>query len=277
MKKTLISSLFLVFTLATFVFPADVQYPANGGYVTDLANVIGQDYSQKISQLADELQQNTGAQLAVATVKTTRPLDTKSYAVELFKRWGIGEQGKDNGLLILFAAKEKRIEVEVGYGLEGIITDGYVGSVLDKFALPSFKEKDYGKGIYLAVAAFADKINKEYSSSPRTRFEQVNVNILSVAIALSVIILVFVLIMIGGSIGGMLVSGAVGSVIGYMMSGVLGAFFGFFIGLMISGGGYYGGYGGYGGFGGGFGGGGSSGFGGFGGGRSGGGGAGRSF
>lgn len=273
MKKTLASSLFLVFALAASVFCAEAQFPANSGWITDPLNLIGQEYTQKISQIAEQLQENTGAQLAVAAVRTTRPLDTKAYAVELFRRWGIGEKGKDNGLLILFAAKERRIEVEVGYGLEGIIPDGYVGSVLDQYVIPSFKDKDYGKGIYLAVAAFADKINKEYSANPRTKFEQVNVNILSVAVAFSVIILVFGLIMLGGSWAGMFVSGVVGSLIGYVVSGIFGAIFGFFIGLMVSGGGYYGGYGGFGSFGGGEGG----GFGGFGGGGSGGGGAGRSF
>ncbi len=63
----------------------------------------------------------------MVTVNTTRPLDSKTYAVELFQKWGIGEKDKDNGLLILFVKKDKRVEVEVGYGLEGTITDGYAG------------------------------------------------------------------------------------------------------------------------------------------------------
>jgi uncharacterized protein len=242
--------------------------------VNDFAKVIDAESAEKLNVLANKLKEITGAELAVATVASTYPLDSKSYATSLFEKWGIGKKEKDNGLLILFVKKERRVEVEVGYGLEGIITDGFAGEVLDKYALPEFKNGNYGRGLYLASLAFYDRITKEYSSRPQSKMEQVNLNIYSILLAVSVIIVVFMLSLIGGTLIGAMVSGLIGAVIGYFIAGVAGILFGFIIGTVISTGGYYGGFGGWGG--GSFGGGGG-GFGGFGGGRSGGGGAGRSF
>lgn len=272
MKKILNSLLFIIIA-ATMSYCAEVQYPAYSGFVNDYANVIDPENATKLAVLANKLKENTDVELAVVTVKSTYPLDSKSYATSLFEKWGIGKKEKDNGLLILFVKKTKRIEVEVGYGLEGVITDGFAGEVLDKYALPEFKNGDYGKGLYQASLAFYDRITKEYFSRPQSKMEQVNLNIYSVLLAVSVIIVVFVFALIGGTLIGAAVSGIIGALIGYFVAGIAGIVIGFFIGAALSMGGYYGGFGGgFGGFGGG-----GGGFGGFGGGRSGGGGAGRSF
>jgi len=278
MKKTL-NSLFLAIFFASIAFCAEAEFPKYTGYVNDLAGVIEAENITKLNILANKLKENTGAELAVVTVRSTYPLDSKSYATQLFEKWGIGKKEKDNGLLILFVKKEKRIEVEVGYGLEGTITDGFAGEVLDKYAIPAFKDKNYGRGLYLAGLAFYDRITKEYTSHPQSKLEQVNMNIYSILMAVSVIIIMFILALMGRTLMGAMFSGLIGAFVGYFVAGIAGVFLGFIIGMLISTGGYYGGFGGWGG--GGFGGGGFSGggggFGGFGGGRSGGGGAGRSF
>jgi len=272
--------LLFILAFASRVYSAEIEFPVYTGYVNDIARVIDDENLSKIKMVANKLKENTGAELAVVTIKSAYPLDAKSYATQLFEKWGIGKKDKDNGLLILFVKKDRRIEVEVGYGLEGTLPDGLIGAILDKYALPQFKEKNYGRGIYLTSLAFYDRITKEYSSTPKTKLEQVNLNLFSVMMAVSVIILVFVLAYLGKSIAGTIFSGVVGAVIGYFIASIPGIIFGFFIGVLLSAGGYYGGYGGGGFGGGGFGGGGSvggGGFSGFSGGRSGGGGAGRSF
>jgi uncharacterized protein len=273
--KKILNSLLLITIFASFGYCAEVQFPEYTGYVNDLAKVIDPENTSKLKVLANKLKEDTGVELAVVTVKSTYPLDSKSYATQLFEKWGIGKKEKDSGLLVLFVRKDRRVEVEVGYGLEGIITDGFAGEVLDKYALPAFKNKDYGTGLYMASLAFYSRITKEYSSHPQSKLEQINLNLYSVLLAISVIILIGILSILGGTMIGTLVSGLIGAGIGYFISGIAGILFGFIIGVIISTGGYYGGFGG--GWGGGFGGGGGGGFGGFGGGRSGGGGAGRSF
>jgi len=246
MKRTLLSSLLLAVIFTSFAFSAEVKFPDHTGYCNDYVKVIGTEYSAKINALAAEVEETTGAELAVAAVRSTYPLDSKSYAVQLFEKWGIGKKGKDNGLLILFVKKDKRVEVEVGYGLEGIITDGFAGSVLDKYVLPEFKNNDYGRGLYLAMLAFSDKIMKEYGSKPQTKLEQINLNLYSVFLAVSVIIFVFFLAFLGRTWTGSLIAGIFGAVIGFFLAGIAGIFIGFIIGLFISEGGYYGGYGGWG-------------------------------
>jgi len=273
MRKTLINSLLLIAMLSSLSFCAEVQLPDYSGHVNDFAKILDSETAGKINFIADKLQENTGAEIAVVTIKSAYPLEPKAYATQLFEKWGIGKKNKDNGILVLFVKKDRRIEVEVGYGLEGTLPDGLVGAILDKYAIPQFKEKDYAKGLYLTCLAFYDKISKEYSSSPKTKIEQVNLNMFSVMLAFSVIIFVFVLAYLGKSLIGTLVAGILGGVIGFILSGIIGFIFGFIIGVAISKGGYYGSFGG-GSWGQGFGGGGR---GGFGGGRSGGGGAGRSF
>jgi uncharacterized protein len=278
MKKTL-SSLLLIAALATVSYCAEPQFPEYTGSVNDFAKVLDTVNSTKLEVLADKLKENTGAELAVVTVRSTYPLDSKSYATQIFQKWGIGKREKDNGLLILLVKskkeKDRRVEVEIGYGLEGVITDGFAGEVLDKYALPEFKNGNYGRGLYMASLAFYDRIMKEYASQPQSKLEQINLNIYSILLAVSVIIFVAILAFLGSSVTGALVSGVIGAVVGFFVAGVVGILFGFIIGIIFSTGGYYGGFGGWGGGFGGFGGGG--GFGGFGGGRSGGGGSGRSF
>jgi uncharacterized protein len=276
MNRILTSSLLLLILLSSSVRAAEAVFPEYQGFVNDYAGMLTPENVKDIYNVARKLKENTGAELAVVTIKTPKPLDAKAYATQLFKKWGIGEKGKDTGLLILLVKRDRRIEVETGYGLEGILTDGYIGSVLDKYTVPQFKKDEWGKGLLAASVVFSDRIAKEYSSKPHTKLEQVNLNLYSMALAVSVIILVFVIVSLGTTLIGTIISGVIGATVGYFVSGIAGIFFGFLIGVVISKGGFYSGYGGGfggGGFGGGFGGGG----GGFGGGRSGGGGSGRSF
>ena len=99
------------------------------GYVTDLAGVIDPATRQKIELLATEVQQKTGAQIAVVTVNSMEGETREDYAAELYKHLGIGAKRKDNGVLILIAPKDRQYKIEVGYGLEPVINDARAGDV----------------------------------------------------------------------------------------------------------------------------------------------------
>jgi uncharacterized protein len=86
----------------------------------------------------------------------------EDYAVRLFEKWGIGERGKDNGVLILNAVKERQIRIEIGYGIEGIIPDAKAGRIRDQYLIPYLKQGDYGKGHLFTVAAIAKEIADEH-------------------------------------------------------------------------------------------------------------------
>ncbi len=261
-----------------FIAYAGYKFPSYVGYVNDFANVIGPINKGRIGSLAKSLKQKTGAELAVVTIKSSSPLDSKTYAVELFKEWGIGEKGKDNGILILAAIDDRRVEIEVGYGLEGIITDGFSGRVLDEKLVPYFKKGEYGQGLYETALVIAEKIEKEYDpKAPVTRHNKMFESIILWALILFYVIAFIISFRTGGKKNNVIFGSFLGAILGFVFAGIFGLFFGAVFGAIIANNGYY--YYGGGMYGGGFGGGSFSGggFGGFSGGASGGGGAGRSW
>ncbi len=110
--------------------------------MTDLAGVINPATRQKIELLATELQQKTGAQIAVVTVNSLEGQTREDYAVDLYKHLGIGAKGKDNGVLILIAPKDRQYKIEVGYGLEPVINDARAGDV-GREMVPDLRKSDY--------------------------------------------------------------------------------------------------------------------------------------
>jgi uncharacterized protein len=131
--------------------------PPPTGYVSDYAHVIDEGSKQRIEQLCRELESKTAAQLAFVTIPSLNGEPVEDYAVKLFEKWGIGKKEKSNGLLLLVAVQDRRSRIEVGYGLEGVITDGYSGEVLRQLR-PYFRANDYGPGLYEAAQQLATRI-----------------------------------------------------------------------------------------------------------------------
>ncbi len=152
----IISSLFAISLSAE-----EATYPKPLGYVSDYAKVIPSSEKETLSALCQELEAKTTAQIAIATVESTHPESIDMYAVNLFSRWGVGQKGKDNGLLIVVAKADKKIWIEVGYGLEGIIPDAFAHQVYLKQLVPAFRKAEYGKGLLSATTTFAKKIATE--------------------------------------------------------------------------------------------------------------------
>ncbi|MBI5078906.1 TPM domain-containing protein, partial [Candidatus Saganbacteria bacterium] len=131
MKTKLLTFLCLIFLWCGTVLAKDAVFPPYGGFVNDFAGVLDPAMIKKMGELSYVLEQETSAELVVVTIKTTAPLDPKEYAVKLFKEWKIGKAGKDNGILILLSTDEQRVEIEVGYGLEGTVNDAKAGEIID--------------------------------------------------------------------------------------------------------------------------------------------------
>ncbi len=136
-------------------------YPRATGYVNDYANILSASEEKNISAVCQDLEAKTSAQIAIATVNSTYPQAIDSYSVNLFTRWGVGQKGKDNGLLIVVAKKDKKVWIEVGYGLEGIIPDAFAHYVYSKQLVPAFRKGAYGEGLLTATTIFAKKIADE--------------------------------------------------------------------------------------------------------------------
>jgi uncharacterized protein len=114
-----------------------------------------------MEDLGREVLQKTGVSVVVAAVDTIGEGDVNDYANRLYSAWGIGKKGEDRGVLILLAVRERRIRIETGYGVEGILPDGLTGEILDRYAIPQLKKNDFGPGLYNALAAVSAVVAKD--------------------------------------------------------------------------------------------------------------------
>lgn len=117
------------------------------GWVSDFAGIMSDMTKSQIDTLFAEVKKSTGAEIAVVTVPSLEGMSVEEYAVRLFEKWGIGEKDKDNGVLFLIAPNERKTRIEVGYGLEPVITDGRAGEIIRETVIPFFKAGDYDQGI----------------------------------------------------------------------------------------------------------------------------------
>ncbi len=161
MKKLFVMLSFLIF--AGTGFCEEVSFPNYTGYVNDYANILSGQAKAKLTALSEEIENKTTSQLAILTIGTTSPLDLETYAVKLFEKWGIGQKGRDNGVLILIAVDDRAMRIEVGYGLEGAIPDALAKNIIEKSILPFFKSSDYNSGVLQGAAILSKLIAMEYN------------------------------------------------------------------------------------------------------------------
>jgi uncharacterized protein len=129
-------------------------------YVTDLAGIIPADSKARLDALCLELQQKTGAQMAIVTVRSLENESVEQFANEVFQTFGVGEKKENNGILLLIAPNDRKYWTEVGYGLEPIINDARAGDA-GRAMVPYFREGNYSRGIEVAARQLADYIAQD--------------------------------------------------------------------------------------------------------------------
>ncbi len=127
-------------------------------YVVDLAGIIRDDLEGRLNAYLRELEQKTTAQVVVLTLQSLDGEDIEGFSIRTVERWKLGQEGKDNGVLITVALRDRRYRFEIGYGLEGILPDSLVGTIGRKYMVPYFRKGDYSTGIYAATVAVAREI-----------------------------------------------------------------------------------------------------------------------
>lgn len=155
------AAVFAAALLLTAPVSAQQAPPVLTAPVNDFAKLIDPDSARRIDTLIRALQQASGDVVVVATVDTVAPYaDIREFAVKMFENQGrgIGQRGKDNGLLVLVAAKERQVRIEVGYELEQFITDGFAGETVRQFIAPDFRRGDYGAGLVSGVSHLVSRI-----------------------------------------------------------------------------------------------------------------------
>lgn len=135
-------------------------YPEPVGRVNDYANVMDTPSIQRLDEALAELERRTGAEVAVVTLPSVEGGDVDRAAEELFRQWGVGKRGNDNGVLILCAVRDRRVRIEVGYGLEGALPDALCGRIIRDRIVPHVKVGDYSAGLIEGTLAVASLIAK---------------------------------------------------------------------------------------------------------------------
>ena len=146
---------------AALLFPpaytaAEIAVPPLKARVTDLTATLTSDQRAALEQKLAALEARKGSQVAVLLVPTTQPETVEQYAIRVFDQWKLGRKGMDDGVLLLVAKNERRLRIEVGYGLEGAIPDAIAKRVIDEDIVPLFKQGNF----YGGISAGTDRVSK---------------------------------------------------------------------------------------------------------------------
>ena len=245
----------LAAVICAFAMPlAALEPPAMNGPVNDLAGVLSAEEKASLTEYLTATNDQTGVQVAVLTVKSLEGDSIENFSINVAKKWKLGQAGKDNGALLVVALDERDIRIEVGYGLEGVLTDMQSGLIIRNVIVPFFKSGDYGKGItegadkIVGIATGNETIQEQTDTSGGVAGQ--GKTDVAGGIAGFVFFIIFMIIMM---IAGRRRRGMSGR-----GSGVGGLFWGMFLGSLLSGshrggrsGGGFGGFSGGSGFGGG--------------------------
>jgi|TARA_B110000902_G_scaffold266712_1_gene355685 uncharacterized protein len=196
MKSTALSLVaLLVLLLAGSVF-AQPTFPALSGIVVDEAGMLNTATNAQLSEYLLGHQRATGNQVVVVTVADLQGYEIADYGYQLGRHWGIGEQGKDNGVLLIVAKTERKVRIEVGYGFEGDLTDAISSNIIHAVILPQFKLGQFPKGILLGSKSIVEALGGQYQMRKAAKKKTAGNNFSAV------IFIVIVLLNIGGGMFG---------------------------------------------------------------------------
>ncbi|HET6466240.1 MAG TPA: TPM domain-containing protein [Nitrospiria bacterium] len=162
----LISPLCLLVTLFVVGVSAPVRaaVPQPAGYVTDEAGLLTPQQIALLERALSDYEQRTSNQIVVLTVKSLEGQDIESYSIAVADAWKAGQKHKDNGAILIVAPNERRVRIEVGYGLEGVLTDAQSAQIIRNILVPRFQAGDYYAGINGAVTAMEAVIGGEFTA-----------------------------------------------------------------------------------------------------------------
>lgn len=139
--------------LLAFAAQAALKFPPLTGRVVDDAHILPSAAIQRLDGLLAEHEQKTSEQVVVVTLPSLQGTDIEDFGYQLGRYWGIGQKGKNNGALLIVAPKERKVRIEVGYGLEGTLTDARSKIIIEQIILPWFRQGRMDEGIVAGAAA----------------------------------------------------------------------------------------------------------------------------
>jgi uncharacterized protein len=163
---------FISWTLALLICAgvlahAALTFPPLTGRVVDEADILNAETRQNIATISADAERRTSTQIVVATVKSLQGVPIEDYGYQLGRAWGIGQKGKNNGVLLLVAPNDREVRIEVGYGLEGDMTDAQSKAIIERVILPRFRTGDFNAGVLAGAAAIFHVITGEAPNLPQ--------------------------------------------------------------------------------------------------------------
>jgi len=146
---------------------ADIVYPALTGRVVDQADILDPATEQAIANTSQSLETATTNQMVVVTLASLQGQTIEDFGYQLGRAWGIGRAGKNNGILLIVAPNERSVRIEVGYGLEGTITDALSRGIIEQEILPRFRSDDYNGGVRAGVTTLAQILMGDATTASR--------------------------------------------------------------------------------------------------------------
>lgn len=176
MKKLSLIFLSVLLILCTFVGCEEEGplKPTENFYVNDFADVITDADEKEMLSRAVALNEATTAQVVVLTVESLDGEEPWEYALEIGREWGVGDEEKDNGIVLLFAESDREIYIAVGYGLEGALPDSKTGRIIDNYGLEDLKEDNFSKGIKNIAYALVNEVYLEYGVEPEAGYTPID-------------------------------------------------------------------------------------------------------
>ena len=161
MYRKFLFLLLILLIIPSFSFAQRNEFPDPAGFVNDFANVLDSSSKYRLENLITELKQKTGVEISAVTIRTTGEYDYADYSDRLFEKWKIGNRETEEGLMLLYAVDDRRVRFTTGYGLEGILPDGLLGEILDRYVVPYLRQGEAGKAYLNGIGAAAQIIARD--------------------------------------------------------------------------------------------------------------------
>ncbi len=163
MKKTLFVIVYCIF-FQNILF-ANPNFPELTGRVVDKAQILSENEKNRLSKILENHEKETSNQIVIVTLNNLEGYEIADFGYQLGRYWKIGQKDKNNGILLIISMDEKRIRIEVGYGLEGVLPDRTAHEIIDYILKPNFRRGDFYNGIRKATEAIIESIKGEYTPS----------------------------------------------------------------------------------------------------------------
>jgi uncharacterized protein len=165
LAKSFVVWAFLAFALAVQPAAAAPTYPSLTGRVVDDAHILSPQAQAELTQELAGLEQKTSRQLVVVTLPSLQGYEIEDYGNGLIRAWGIGQKQTNNGALFIVAPNERRVRVEVGYGLEGVLTDAISKIIINREVVPRFRQRDMEGGVVAGTRALIEQLSLDTSTA----------------------------------------------------------------------------------------------------------------